>query len=431
MPLYPQHRQHPSTHPREPQAPPPPPPIPRDETNHPFPLPDPPRSSAQELLRRKQRRRRHLHLTPRTRGDILHLRDTYLYYREVHACEREEEEYREILGRQRRRGRRQRELLQQQEQQQQQQHQQQGQGKGKGQKGQGNQQKEEEDRTPGRCSNTPPPPPPPCLQCAVKGMHCSATQARHQDDEVRCQRCERNGEEFCVRQRGAGFLLLSAANRNRNRGGNRVPDPAWLREVKVKRGLALDLALRGDDDDDDDPGDRRRLLGIAADLLHHGGATFVHGTEVSPVHARNFALPMWHENDKPENERSPVYDMRMPAAYFKEVKARREEKRVELEMWMSKKRAEEAQKAEKRRIEDAQNAEKKRIDEEREKVRKFYRDQGSEKDKARRRAELRGVIEEQMALGKHPLKDIKPYVDGLTDKWIEEIKLGLRTELPF
>ncbi|KAK7726527.1 hypothetical protein SLS53_009510 [Cytospora paraplurivora] len=40
---------------------------------------------------------------------------------------------------------------------------------------------------------------PPCLRCALAGMHCSATQAGSEDD-VRCRRCERNGERFCIRQ---------------------------------------------------------------------------------------------------------------------------------------------------------------------------------------------------------------------------------------
>jgi hypothetical protein len=284
---------------------------------------------------------------------------------------------------------------------------------------------------------------------------------------VRCRRCERNGDEFCVRQR-------------QDLTGGQVLDPAWLREVSRKGGKSKSTSKNNSSSSSSptvreapgenevegggqarrlvdpfgaagggsgaevwevermvyclDPvlrGDRRRLLDVAADMLHRDGARFVHGIELGPVHARRFALPMWHENDKPENRRDPGYLVRTPAAYFREVEARRDERRVEMEKRMGRKRAEEAQEAEKKRAEMELRAEKKMVDEEKEKVRRSYREQGSAQDIAKRRSERRRLIMEQMALGKHPMMDIMPYMDGLTDQWIEEIKLGLRTDLPF
>lgn len=284
---------------------------------------------------------------------------------------------------------------------------------------------------------------------------------------MRCRRCERNGDEFCVRQR-------------QDLTGGQVLGPAWLREAGRKGGKSKSKSKSTSKNGSSSPtvreapgenevegggqarrlvdpfgaagggsgaevwevermvycldpvlrGDRRRLLDVAADMLHRDGARFVHGIEVSPVHARGFALPMWHENDKPENKRDPGYLVRTPAAYFREVEAKREERRVQMEMRMGRKKAEEAQEAEKKSAEMELRAEKKRVDEEKEKARRYYREQGSAQDIAKRRSARRRVIMEQMALGKHPM-DIMPYMDGLTDRWIEEIKLGLRTDLPF
>ncbi|KUI62641.1 hypothetical protein VP1G_11412 [Cytospora mali] len=204
------------------------------------------------------------------------------------------------------------------------------------------------------------------------------------------------------------------------RGGKEV----WEAECMV---YCLDPVLRDD---------KRRLLDIAGDMLHYDDAKFVHGTRVSAIHARNFALPMWHENDKPGNKADPECHMRMPVAYFREVKARREERRMEIEMRVEVKRAKEARKAEmsrieeeKRRSEKAKHSKKERIEEERAKVRKMYNDMGGEEDIRKRSAERRRIIGEQLRLGKNVVL-IKAYLEELTDKYIEEIKSGLRTDLP-
>lgn len=424
MPLYPQPRERPSTRPRKPQ----PPPAPRDETGTPFPAPEP-----LSELQRQTIRRRHFGLP--VKKDLVLLRDTWLHYRAAQQRALEEERYRALFRRPR--GRRRQRHQHQHQQQKQKQEQEQKQEQQQGRAGEG------------RSS------PPPCLRCALAGMPCSAALARRRD-EVRCRRCERAGEEFCVRQ--AEDVTAGA-----------VSDPAWLRGAAAAAAAAGEVEW-GEDRLVVDPfrvgrdgrevwereclvycldpvlgGDRRRLLDLAADMLHHGGAKYVHGTEVSPIHARRFALPMWHENGGPGNKRDPGHAVRMPVDYFKEVKARREEKRVELEMWTRKKKAEQAQeaqeaekrriemdiRAEKARVEEAQRAKERLIKKEKDKVRKFYRDQGSAEDRARRKAELRRIFGEQLALGKKPFTDIAAYLEGLTDKYIEEIKLGLRTDLPF
>lgn len=251
---------------------------------------------------------------------------------------------------------------------------------------------------------------------------------------VRCRRCERAGADFCIRQREDLTTLISASNPFHIG----IDGSEEALDVEESMLYCLDPALAGD---------KHRLLSLAADMLHHHhqGANHVHDTKVSAACARGFALPMWHGNDAPGNKEDPEYRARTPAAYFGEVAARRERIWVELELRARIKKAEEvreAQEAEKRsveaemmaanlRTEEAQKAKEELIKKEKDMVRMFYREQGSPQDKARRKAELRRIIAEQFVLTENTVTEVALYLEELIDGYIEEIKLGLRTELPF
>ncbi|KAL1862473.1 hypothetical protein Daus18300_008570 [Diaporthe australafricana] len=134
-------------------------------------------------------------------------------------------------------------------------------------------------------------PPPPCLSCSLKKMPCIVYAG------MRCQRCERNGEEVCVRQKedltkpeeaekaeeSGGDGEGTVTHRTR-RAGRRAPPL----ECMV---FSLDPAFQRD---------KRRLLGIAAEMLA-GPTAYVLGTPVRLAQTKNFALPVWHQNDKGES----------------------------------------------------------------------------------------------------------------------------------
>lgn len=163
-----------------------------------------------------------------------------------------------------------------------------------------------------------PPPSPPCLRCALSGMRCSAAQAGGEED-VRCRRCERAGAQFCIRQAGPAAEVLDPEVLGEALGGGH----GRAREAEPML-YCLDPVLRDD---------RGRLLDVAAGVLDGGdGVRFVHGTRVNRVQAKNFALPMWHQNDEPENRSDPGYVMRMPEAYFEEVEVRRKDKLLNMKM---------------------------------------------------------------------------------------------------
>lgn len=180
-------------------------------------------------------------------------------------------------------------------------------------------------------------PPPPCLSCSIKGMCCIVYA------DVRCQRCERNGEEVCVRQKedltkpeeaekSDGGGEGSVTHRTR-RGGRGAPsldcmvyslDPAFLR-------------------------DKRRLLGIAADMLD-GTTTYVHGTPVRLAHTRNFALPLWHQNDRYENQRDRNYRMSTNGDFLGEFAVRRAAIAEEIRRLSEKAKLDQERRIEERRL---------------------------------------------------------------------------------
>ncbi|KAI3393676.1 hypothetical protein diail_3813 [Diaporthe ilicicola] len=166
-------------------------------------------------------------------------------------------------------------------------------------------------------------PPPPCLRCAIKGMHC-----KRPGGDVRCQRCVRNGDEVCVLQKED---LTRPEEEEEESGGGGERDGPGQSEIaaRPRRGrrrpaeltcivYCLDPVVQRD---------RRRLLGIAAGMLAEGtGATHVHGTRVSWADARNFALPLWHGNDKDENKRDWTYNVETNQTYLDKIRLGRVEK---------------------------------------------------------------------------------------------------------
>ncbi|KAK2604561.1 hypothetical protein N8I77_007479 [Diaporthe amygdali] len=172
--------------------------------------------------------------------------------------------------------------------------------------------------------------PPPCLRCAIKGMRCALLGS-----DALCQRCGRNGEEFCIQQKED----LTKPEEVEEEGRDHTVVSSRFRRSGLVVFECMVYSL--------DPvlvQDKRRLLAIAADMLQDGaGATYVHGTRVSLTQAKNFALPSWHRNDRPENRGNKHYSIATYRTYLGPIVAWRaaEERRLALK-----------QKAEKARLEE-------------------------------------------------------------------------------
>lgn len=139
---------------------------------------------------------------------------------------------------------------------------------------------------------------PPCVQCALKGMWCSVLLMDRQA-EVRCQRCERSGEEFCIRL--AGDVARTA----------QMSRPFLCKNKMI---YCLDKRTRFD---------RTRLLD-AAEALLHGDPRYVNGILVSRGDVARFALP-WHGAQHRQGDDGPEPQVMDHVAYFKEKEIRREE----------------------------------------------------------------------------------------------------------
>lgn len=165
-------------------------------------------------------------------------------------------------------------------------------------------------------------PPVPCLCCAIKGMHC----VYYKGDE-QCQRCKRNGEEFCIYQRQdltkpEEPLTQEQLEQERKQAAaaEQQARPPWFaHQPRPEPPLqcmvfSLDAELSQD---------RRRLLELATEMLQDaaGSSTTTHLHGITPVRSssqalRNFALPLWHRNDARENMEHPEYCFRTHAHFF-------------------------------------------------------------------------------------------------------------------
>ncbi|KAG6364554.1 hypothetical protein INS49_006156 [Diaporthe citri] len=162
-------------------------------------------------------------------------------------------------------------------------------------------------------------PPVPCLCCAIKGMHCV-----YYKGEVRCQRCERNGEEFCIYQRQdltrPESPMTQEQLEQREEESRSAPPPRhlWLPHRAPPQPEPLQCMVYSLDPELSR--DRRRLLGVATQMLQDAeGSTYVHGTPLGDAQVRGFALPSWHGNDCDDNKADPEYRVRTHAHFFERL----------------------------------------------------------------------------------------------------------------
>lgn len=162
-------------------------------------------------------------------------------------------------------------------------------------------------------------PPVPCLGCAIKGGHCV-----YYKGEVKCQRCERNGEEFCIYQRQdltkpeqpmTQEQLEQLEEEKRN-----APPPRhlWLPHPLPPQPEPMQCMVYSRDPELSR--DIKRLLAMATEMLQDAeGLAYVQGTPLSLAQARGFALPSWHGNDCDENLADKEYRARTHADFFERL----------------------------------------------------------------------------------------------------------------
>lgn len=140
---------------------------------------------------------------------------------------------------------------------------------------------------------------------------------------MQCQRCKRNGEEFCIYQRQdltkpEEPLTQEQLEQERKQAATEQPRLPWFAHQPAARSepplqcmvFSLDPELSQD---------RRRLLELATQMLSdaaESSSTYLHGTPVGNSQARNFSLPLWHRNDARENSEHPEYCFRTHAQFF-------------------------------------------------------------------------------------------------------------------
>lgn len=171
----------------------------------------------------------------------------------------------------------------------------------------------------------------PCLQCSLKGgMPCSA-QLKGWERAVRCQRCRRNGEAFCVRQRENLVQPVEEHHRLDLARAARGEE-----EYLTRRVYCYDKALRKD---------RPRLCAVTLELLRRFGYlrdTNVCGTllPVRQFHGggNDMVLPVWHDNDQPANRRDLEYHPWTHVDYFAKIQAGREKKLKQVAAMVGEKR---------------------------------------------------------------------------------------------
>jgi hypothetical protein len=158
-------------------------------------------------------------------------------------------------------------------------------------------------------------------------MHCVYYRG-----SVRCQRCERNGEEVCVFQRQD---LTKAETRltqheleqlEAEAAQARGPRHSWLaRHHQLPPAPEpLQCMVYSRDPDLQGEAGRKRLLAVAADMLaavDEQGTGYVHGQPVAAADARNFVLPNWQKPNDWREKRDSSPEYRKRAAFFEGLAA--------------------------------------------------------------------------------------------------------------
>lgn len=160
-------------------------------------------------------------------------------------------------------------------------------------------------------------PPVPCLRCAIKDSHCV-----YYKGDVQCQRCKRNGEEFCIYQMQDLTKPEEPLTRGQleqlyeeDRAASRAPWYAPQQPAAARAELQLQCMVYSLDKELSQ--DRRRLLELATEMLEDAeGSTYVQGTPVSNSQVSNFVLPSWHSNDYQENKEDKEYCFRTATHFF-------------------------------------------------------------------------------------------------------------------
>lgn len=153
-------------------------------------------------------------------------------------------------------------------------------------------------------------------------MHCVNYKG-----EVQCQRCKRNGEEFCIYQRQdltkpETPLTQEQLEQERKQAAAEQQRLPWLAYHQPRPEPPLQCMVFSLDAELSQ--DRRLLLELATQMLSDAAAgssstSYIHG--ITPVRSssqalRNFALPLWHRNDARENSEHPDYCFRTHAHFF-------------------------------------------------------------------------------------------------------------------
>ncbi|KKY33356.1 hypothetical protein UCDDA912_g06732 [Diaporthe ampelina] len=207
-------------------------------------------------------------------------------------------------------------------------------------------------------------PPVPCLRCALKDMPCL-----YRGGDVRCQRCKHSGEEVCVYQHQdltrPEKRPTQQEQEKEKRGAASPPRRLWLSHPLPARSRPLQCMVYSLDPEL--CRDRRRLLGVAADMLQSAaGVTYVHGAPLSHAQVGNFVLPSWQghgwrenredgNDDDDDDDNSPWY--RKHAQFFEglaseNAAAAARSRRLGLE-----RRRERVMRADQRRLEKERQAE--------------------------------------------------------------------------
>lgn len=176
---------------------------------------------------------------------------------------------------------------------------------------------------------------PPCLQCSLKGGMACSIQRKEFEQAVRCQRCRRNGETYCIRQQnnliqpgGDATTTATTADDDDDNSSLNTERAERDAEYLANHVFCYDNILQRD---------KARLCAVTRDLLGqycHKDKKEVSSIIKLPTHnafassgmititTQDMALPMWHRNDDPANRRDPDFCPRTRAEYLAEVRAR-------------------------------------------------------------------------------------------------------------
>lgn len=167
----------------------------------------------------------------------------------------------------------------------------------------------------------------PCLQCALEGLYCSV-EWEDLAGAVRCLRCERNDEEYCVRMRVDVTKAVIAGDDARAAiaaaaaAAAATPKPKKGDDGrKVKKKASNTKKPRPPLYCRDSSFPEADLLALAAERIK-AGAVSVFGQPMYRDDRKQLALPLWHGNDDPANLQDRAYLDRTWGEYFTEYRLR-------------------------------------------------------------------------------------------------------------